>query len=175
MGALSKRALHDLVIEGLKPHAKLNGPLSDVPLVVVHATLGNLASYCFTMTGPPGGRPVGEHKIQLMVPEQTKGTRGAVDFRAGFYTLLVGWSPEERVFALWDAYLHQSFAYSQNVQVKGAAVWLARTRGLTTCGRRLHGSILETVVLCRHERLQDGIAERIRLSALRVAESQGNR
>lgn len=174
MGALPKRALHDLVLQALEPRIQLQGSADAVPLALVHATLGNLAVYCFTMTGPPGGRPVGEYKIQLMVPEQARGTRGALHFSAGFYTLLIGWSPEERVFALWDAYLHQAFAYSQNVQVKGAAVWLTRTRGLTTSGRRLHGSTLETVVLCRYERLQDGIAERIRLSALRVAESQGN-
>jgi hypothetical protein len=171
MPGLPKRDLHELVLDALGPSASSASHVEAVPLLLSHPPLGNLAFYCFTMTGPPGGRPTGEYKIQLIVPGQKRSERGYLSLIYGAFPILLGWSADDLVFALWDAYLHLSFAYSQNVQVKGEAVWRARTAGLSTSDRRLHDSVLETVVLGAHDRLSDAIAERIHLSARRVAES----
>lgn len=168
-GAVRKSELHEKILRTASGRVERSAPLNEVPFGLRLAGLGDLAFYAFTLTSPPGGRPVGEYKIQLIGPGQPRGTRGRLDFPRGAFTVLVGWSPEQEVFALWDAYAHRTFSYSQNLQVKGECVWLARVAGLSTCERRLRGGRgTETMVVCREDRFWDGLNERLRLSAVRL-------
>ena len=74
--------------------------------------------YMYNATRPPGGRPLGEHKIQLMVPGKGRGERASFDHGDGRIVLLIGYAADEDVFILWDAGLYSDFAWSRNVQVK---------------------------------------------------------
>jgi hypothetical protein len=85
---------------------------------------------------------------------------------ASGYTAVLEYSKEENVFVLWDAYAHETFSYSQNLQVKGKSVWLARAGGLHTAERRLRGARgIETTVACRRERLLESINAQVGLPA----------
>ena len=132
MGAIPKRELHAKILAAAGKDVEEHGPLDEVPYRLRIAKLGDFAFYAFTLTSPPGGRPLGEYKIQLILPKQPRGTRGSLTFPPGAFTVLLGWSEEENVFAMWDAYAHDSFSYSQNLQVKGESVWPARVGGLET-------------------------------------------
>src|SRR4051812_21894560 len=54
-----------------------------------------IRAYVFNATRPPGGRSLGEHKVQLIAPGQRRGTRGALDFSAGRIVLLVGYQADD--------------------------------------------------------------------------------
>ena len=175
MGALPKKAIHTEILQAAGRSAEAHGPLDEVPFRLRLVGFGDLAFYVFTLTSPPGGRPVGEYKIQLILPGQPRGARGQLDFLTGAFTALVGWSAEDEVFVLWDAYAHETFSYSQNLQVKGECVWTAQALGLSTCERRLRGKEgVEVTVVCRGDHFLDGIRYRVRLSAHRLSEELDN-
>lgn len=170
MPALTKRALNEQILAAANPWGRITGPIDEVPLLVDVDGLGRFAMYAFTLTAPPGGRPVGEYKVQLILPGQGRGNRGRLEPPAGRFAVIVGWSREEEVFVLWDAYAHLSFAYSQNLQIKGDAVWLARTDGLHSWSRKLRGGRgVEEVIVCRSDRLQQGLVQRLQQSANRLS------
>jgi hypothetical protein len=168
--AVPKPTIHTHILRALGNAAEEHGDLDEVPFRVRLHGLGDFDLYTFTLTSPPGGRPVGEYKVQLIVPGQARGQRGQLDFAPGVFTILVGWSPDEDVFVLWDAYAHSSFAYSQNLQVKGETIWSAQAKGVSAHKRLLRGRGVETVVACRSERLLEGIRNRISLSAHRLGD-----
>ena len=172
MGAISKQKIHSEIVTAVGSNAELCSPLDEVPFKMSLIGFGTLAFYAFTMTSPVGGRPTGEYKIQLIAPGQKRGTRGQFDFPSGTFTILIGWSLEERVFAMWDAYAHESFSYSRNLQVKGESVWLAQANGLSISERHLRdGKGAETIVVCRDNYLLSGINDRVRLSAKRLSDT----
>src|ERR1017187_1052950 len=86
--------------------------------------------YLFNATYPPGGRAMGEHKIQLMVPGQGRNERGNFDSSGGRIPLLIGYRPDIKVFVLWDAEMYPDFAYSRNVQVLPETIYEAFAQGL---------------------------------------------
>lgn len=170
MGAISKQKIHSEILAAVGSKVEAYGPLDEVPFGIDLIGFGTFAFYAFTMTLPVGGRPTGEYKIQLIAPGQKRGTRGQFDFLSGTFTILIGWSQEERVFAMWDAYAHESFSYSRNLQVKGESVWLARVSGLGISERHVRdGKGVETIVVCRDDYLLSGIDDRVRLSAKRLS------
>jgi hypothetical protein len=170
MRPIPKATLHARILASANNEVENYSPLDKVPFNVHLTTLGNLSFYAFTLTSPPGGRPTGEYKIQLIVPEQKRGERGHLYQADGAFTILAGWSRDENIFSLWDAYAHETFAYSQNLQVKGNCVWLAQTNGISTCKRQLRGGRgVETVVVCRADRFIEGIRARIHFSAHRLS------
>lgn len=170
MSAVPKAEIHSKIVDALHSSVEWQGAIEDVPFSVRLKGLGSFSLYAFTLTAPPGGRPTGEYKVQLIVPTQARGERGSLDFAPGAFTVIVGWSEVDEVFVLWDAYAHQTFAYSQNLQVPGRAVWLARTEGLYTTERRLRGGRgIETVVVCRRDTLRTALSERRRLTAERLS------
>lgn len=174
--AIPKVKIHCIILAALGETATSHDSLETVPFGLTLAGIGRVSFYAFTLTAPPGGRPTGEYKVQLIVPDQQRGERSSLRLESGSFTIVVGWGAEDGVFALWDAYAHESFAYSQNLQVTGDAVWLARASGLATCERRLRGGRgTETVVVCRPERLTDGVRHRIEYSARRMAAVHGER
>ena len=159
-------ALSGLVVEhsdlGVKPlELKIEGSL---PL--------RARVYMYNATRPPGGRPAGEYKIQLIVPNHERGQRGNFDLSDGRTVLLVGYAAEDAVFVLWDAGAYRDFAYSRNVQVKSETILAAFARGIGRQERRLRPGggmmVRETVVAATAEHLAEAIALRVDLSRKRL-------
>ena len=159
-------ALSDLVVEysdlGAKPlELKIQGSL---PL--------RARVYIYNATRPPGGRPAGEYKIQLIVPNHERGQRGNFDLSDGRTVLLVGYAVEDAVFVLWDAGAYRDFAYSRNVQVKSETILAAFARGIGRQERRLRPGggmmVRETVVAATADHLAEAIALRVNLSRKRL-------
>ena len=125
--------------------------------------------YIYNATRPPGGRPLGEHKIQLIVPGQDRDQRGSFDNGDGRIVLLLGYSAEEDVFVLWDAGLYTDFAWSRNVQIKAETIIHATAGRLATQERRLRPpggrSVVETVLAVKPRRLAEAIDRRMELLA----------
>jgi hypothetical protein len=116
--------------------------------------------YMYNATYPPGGRTMGEHKIQLIVPGQERGARGNFDSTGGRIPLLVGYRPDLRIFMLWDAELYVDFAYSRNVQVKPETVYEAFAQGVGRQKRKLWNQPPETVFTADARHLAQAILER---------------
>ena len=159
-------ALSDPVVEysdlGVKPlELKIEGSL---PL--------RARVYMYNATRPPGGRPAGEYKIQLIVPNHERGQRGNFDLSDGRTVLLVGYAAEDAVFVLWDAGAYRDFAYSRNVQVKSETILAAFARGIGLQERRLRPGggtmVRETVVAATADHLAAAIAMRVDLSRKRL-------
>lgn len=128
--------------------------------------------YMFNATRPPGGRPLGEHKVQLIVPGQDRGVRGSFDHGDGRIVLLVGYAAEEDVFVLWDAGLYADFAWSRNVQVKGHTIIDATAGKIATQERQLRPgsgkSVVETVLAAKSRNLAEAIERRMDLTRQRL-------
>lgn len=128
--------------------------------------------YMYNATRPPGGRPLGEHKVQLIVPGQRRGERGSFDNGDGRIVLLVGYAAEENVFVLWDAGLYTDFAWSRNVQVKAETIIQASAGKLATQERQLRPpsgrSIVETVLAVKPRSLGEAIVRRMELTRERL-------
>ena len=170
MSGIAKSAIHAVIAKALDGSLLSEGDRSKVPFRLSVASIGDLAIYAFTLTSPPGGRAIDECKIQLIAPGQARGERGHLAFAPGAFTLLMGWSQDDDVFVLWDAYAHSSFAYSQNLQVKMAAICEAQVIGISTVERRLRdGKGVETVLAARSDCLYRGIRLRLDFTAQRLA------
>lgn len=128
--------------------------------------------YMYNATRPPGGRPLGEHKVQLMVPGQARGDRGSFDHSGGRIVLLVGYAAEEDVFVLWDAGLYPDFAWSRNVQVKAETIIKAAAGAIATQDRQLRLAVgqvaTETLIAADPKRLADAILRRNELTCQRL-------
>lgn len=128
--------------------------------------------YMYNATRPPGGRPLGEHKVQLIVPGQRRGERGSFDNEGGRIVLLVGYTAEENIFVLWDAGLYTDFAWSRNVQVKAETIIQASAGKLATQERQLRPPsgrpIVETVLAVKPRSLGDAIVRRMELTCERL-------
>ena len=165
-------------------HAEFLAALSD--LVVEHSDLGakpleleiqgslplRARVYMYNATRPPGGRPAGEYKIQLILPNHERGQRGNFDLSDGRTVLLVGYATEDAVFVLWDAGAYRDFAYSRNVQVKSETILAAFARGIGRQERRLRPGggmmVREMVVAATADHLAEAIALRVDLSRKRL-------
>ena len=128
--------------------------------------------YMYNATRPPGGRPLGEHKIQLMVPGKRRGERASFDNGDGRIVLLIGYATDENVFILWDAGLYSDFAWSRNVQVKAGTIIEASAGKLATQERQLRPAtgraMVETVLAVKSRRLPDAIIKRMELTRERM-------
>jgi hypothetical protein len=119
-----------------------------------------LRVYIYNATYPPGGRTMGEHKIQLIVPGQERGARGNFDSTGGRIPLLMGYRPDLRIFMLWDAELYVNFSYSRNVQVMPETVYEAFARGIGRQKRNLWTEQVELVITTDARHLAEAILER---------------
>lgn len=128
--------------------------------------------YMYNATRPPGGRPLGEHKVQLIVPGQRRGQRGSFDNGDGRIVLLIGYAAEEDVFVLWDAGLYTDFAWSRNVQVKAETIIQASAGKLATQERQLRPpsgrTIVETVLAVKPRSLTEAVVRRMELTRERL-------
>ena len=130
--------------------------------------------YLFNATRPPGGRPTGEHKVQLIMPGQKRGERGQFDQSDNRVVLLAGYAAEEDVFVLWDAGLYPDFAWSRNVQVKAETLFEATAGRIARQERRLRPgegeAVTETLLACPASLLAEAIRLRQDLTHARLAE-----
>lgn len=128
--------------------------------------------YMYNATRPPGGRPLGEHKVQLIVPGQRRGERASFDNGDGRIVLLIGYGAEEDVFILWDAGLYSEFAWSRNVQVKAETIIQASAGKLATQDRQLRPTsgrpTVETVLAVKPRRLAEALVRRMELTRERL-------
>ena len=128
--------------------------------------------YIFNATRPPGGRPLGEHKVQLIVPGQKRGDRANFDQGGGRIVLLAGYAAEEDVFILWDAGLYHDFAWSRNVQVKAETIIKASAGRIAEQERRLRpadgSAVTERLLASRPERLVEALARRVAITRERM-------
>ncbi|WP_363281109.1 hypothetical protein [Devosia sp.] len=124
--------------------------------------------YLFNATRPAGGRPLGEHKIQLILPNQPRGERGSLDHSDGRFVILAGYSAEDDVFILWDAGLYRDFAYSRNVQVKAETIVQATGGSIAVQRRTLRPvggeMVTEEVLAASSADLASAIQRRLELS-----------
>ena len=86
-----------------------------------------LRTYIFNCTNPPGGRNLGEYKIQPMIRGHHTGDKCHFDFSDNRIPLVVGYAQilggiDDGVFVLWDAYKHDEFSFSANFQVKAQVI-----------------------------------------------------
>lgn len=134
---------------------------------------GRVRVYLFNATRPPGGRPTGEHKVQLIMPGQKRGQRGQFDQSDGRIVLLAGYAAEEDVFVLWDAGLYPNFAWSRNVQVRAETLIEAAAGKIARQARRLRPSdgeaTTETLLACPAPLLAEAIRQRQDLTRTRLA------
>lgn len=179
MGHLTKRlpqaAMHERVVDALGPGRVLgHGSFEQKPfeLDLASPLPQRVRMYLFNATRPPGGRPLGEHKVQLIVPGQSRGVRGNFDRSDGRIALFAGYSAEEDVFVLWDAGLYSDFAWSRNVQVKVETIIRASAGKIATQERRLRPrnapAVTEILVAARADRLEAAILKRIELTRERM-------
>ena len=128
--------------------------------------------YMYNATRPPGGRPLGEYKIQLMVPGKGRGERASFDNGDGRIVLLIGYAADEDVFILWDAGLYSDFAWSRNVQVKAETIIAASAGKLATQERQLRPATGratgETVLAVKSRRLSEALIKRMELTRERM-------
>lgn len=134
---------------------------------------GRVRVYLFNATRPPGGRPTGEHKVQLIMPGQKRGERGQFDQSDGRIVLLAGYAAEEDVFVLWDAGLYPDFAWSRNVQVRAETLIEAAAGKIAPQERKLRPgdgeAVTEVLLACPPALLAEAIRRRQDLTRARLA------
>lgn len=166
--------MHERLVQALGRRVVDCGPLDRKPLELDLSSPvpAKLRIYMFNATRPPGGRPLGEHKVQLIVPGQSRGQRGSFDHGGGRMVLLIGYAAEDEVFVLWDAGLYNDFAWSRNVQVKHETIIQASAGRIATQFRQLRPGggeeALETVIAAPAQKLSEAIDRRIQLTRERV-------
>lgn len=173
---VSQTEMHSRLIDLLGKRVLQHGEIKSKPLEI---DLGGslpvrIRVYMYNATRPPGGRPLGEHKVQLIVPGQRRGDRGSFDHGDDRVVLLVGYAAEEDVFILWDAGLYSNFAWSRNVQVRAETIIEATAGKLATQFRQLRPgdgpAVVETLIAAPAERLGEAVDTRIQLTRQRLIE-----
>ena len=172
---VSQTELHRRFVETLGNSVRSHGGLDRKPLEAELAAPlpSRIRLYIFNATRPPGGRPLGEHKVQLIVPGQRRGSRASFDQSGGRIVLLSGYAAEENVFVLWDAGLYGDFAWSRNVQVKSETLIQATAGKIAEQERRLRPSVgeavTETLLACPPTRLAEALVRRLEITRDRMA------
>lgn len=172
---LSTEELHKMFLNALDGFVAFHSDVALKPLEVdlIGQLPPKLRVYLYNATYPPGGRGMGEHKIQLIVPGQARNERGNFDSSGGRIPLLVGYRPDIKVFVLWDAELYPDFAYSRNVQVLPETIYEAFAQGLGRQIRRLGSGQAEVVIAAEARQLCDAIIERQNETLKRLFGGQG--
>lgn len=155
-------ALGDTVIT----HSKLNYKPLELDLKLPLPRYIRL--YMYNLTDPPGGRTLGEHKIQLIAPGQERGKRASFDHSGERILLLSGYQASTGVFVLWDAELYPDFSYSRNLQVKAETVYAAIAGEIGMQERFIKGQGKEIVLTSNAKSLIDAINLRMQITYERL-------
>ena len=163
--ALLKHQLHQRLLYSLGDTVQCDEPPTSSPLPLLFRKFAlPCNAFVYTITKQLRGRPQDEYKIQVIVAGTKRGARQTLELGDGRFPLLIGYSPDFNVFALWDATLYRDFAYSRNVQIK--EITLARAlvedvakqeRFLRQGGRR----VPETILAARPDRTAEALALRL--------------
>jgi putative restriction endonuclease len=131
MPQLPTRVLSSKLRAALPNSSWQTSPEVLAPAEVIVPDLGRVLIYLWTLTPDRSrqGRPPGEHKIQMIGDGQQRGQREDMLFLSDSETVLAGYSPDYGVFVIWEARLHEQFAYSRNVQVREHLLEEARRTG----------------------------------------------
>jgi hypothetical protein len=167
---LSQQELHQAFVDSLAGSVVKNGNLAVKPLELDLKTPlpCKVRVYLFNLTNPPGGRGVGEYKIQLIMPGQERGAVGSFDMSDDRVVIISGYHDEMEVFVLWDAHCYPEFAYSRNVQVKAETVCGALGSGISEQVRQIREIGDETVVAAHKSKLKNALALRMKLTLERI-------
>jgi excisionase family DNA binding protein len=171
---IPQEEMHRKVVQALGPLVRSHGGFDSKPfeLDLAPPLPQRVRIYMYNATRPPGGRPLGEHKVQLIVPGQRRGERASFDNGEGRIVLLIGYTAEEDVFVLWDAGLYSEFAWSRNVQIKAETIIQASAGKLATQERQLRPPsgrpTVETVIAVKPRRLAEAIERRMELTRERL-------
>jgi hypothetical protein len=169
-GRLSIEDLHKTFVKALDPAVSCHSDLEKKPLEIdlTGPLPPKLRVYMYNATYPPGGRTMGEHKIQLIAPGQDRRERGNFDSSGGRIPLLVGYRQDLGIFMLWDAELYVDFSYSRNVQVKPETVYEAFAHGIARQKRNLWKQSPEIVIAADARHLTQAILERQHETIMRL-------
>ena len=171
---MTQLELHSVLVDALDDQVVAASNLGAKPLELElrEPLPSRVRAYVYNATRPPGGRPAGEHKVQLIVPGQARGERGNFDISGDHTVLLVGYAAEESVFVLWDAGAYRDFGYSRNVQIKSRTLLNAFAGEIGLQKRTLRPrrgvTIRETVVAATAGRLDEAIELRVDFSLKRL-------
>ena len=164
------RRLVDALGNGVKSHSSLTA--KPLELDLMPPLPSRVRVYLFNATRPPGGRPLGEHKVQLIMPGQKRDERGAFDHGDGRMVFLIGYAAEEDVFILWDAGLYADFAWSRNVQVKAETIVEASAGKLALQHRHLRPAngepTTEILLAAPASRLGEALQRRVQMTRERM-------
>ena len=119
MPALSDYRLCSVLL-GALPGAQIVTDASHTkPIILSLPNAGPYRIYLWTTTPDASvqGRPVGEHKAQIILPGTARGSTQHLNL-AEMPTALLGYSPLYSVFTAWDANLHFESGYSKNLQFR---------------------------------------------------------
>ena len=157
MPPVSSEQLHAKIVAALPPGTEV---LSDGTVVrPMHIRLpdgeeARLYVWTLTAAGAGTGRPE-EHKIQLKLPGQEQGHRGSIEALEGCRAVILGYSPEHDVFALWEAKHYQEFAFNRNVQIPHATIEKAAAESWAVAPIRRTTTGNEVRVACSSARLYE--------------------
>jgi hypothetical protein len=171
---LDQDELHGRFLEALGPSVVGHSGVETKPMEVdLRPPLPpRIRVYLFNATRPPGGRPAGEFKIQLMASGQGRGERGSFDTSGGRLVIVAGYAVDEDVFILWDGGLYKDFAWSRNVQVRSETVLEAFSGAIGRQERNLRPAdgarVTETVVTAAPARLGEALTFRMDLTRRRL-------
>lgn len=162
-----KQQLYQLFIDGLGDMVEKHSDITKAPLLVdLKAPYPlRLRVYLYNCTNPPGGRSIEEYKSQVILPGQKPRERGQLDYSDWRMPILaayalIGENIGDGVFVLWDAYKHDSFAYSANMQVRAETILKTLSSNVAVSRR----SNDEIVLAARPQHLFEAI--RCRVSTL---------
>lgn len=167
---LSISELHERFLSSVSGSVKWHTILARKPMEIdlSYPLPPRIRLYLFNLTSPPGGRTLGEHKIQLITPGQRRGIRGNFDCGDTRIVLLSGYEEHHDVFVFWDASLYKDFPYSMNVQVRAETVYAAFTGKVIHQKRRLHSGPSEIVTATPSHLLSLAIQEHVTFSLDRL-------
>jgi hypothetical protein len=170
---LSIMDLNNIFISSLGEKFLKSGDISNRPIEVdLSPPLPHkIRIYLYNLTHPPGGRTLGEHKIQIILPDHKNSQRAEFDDSDGRIVILGGYDSENRVFVLWDAGLYVNNPFSRNVQVKPETVYEAIAGKIGFQQRNIRGQGIETLVTCPRKRLPEALCIRVSLTRKRLIQS----
>jgi hypothetical protein len=171
---LPTEALHQRFIQGLGRTLVEHSDPAEKPLLLDLALPlpPKIRLYLFNCTHPPGGRSMGEHKIQVMLPRQTRGTRANFDDSEGRMVILAGYQQELDVYIFWDAGLYRDIPFSRNVQVSPETIYAAYAGEVVEQTRYLRytgiGDVPEVIVAAHSRNLLKAVERRQALTVQRL-------
>ncbi len=126
--------------------------------------------YLYNCTGPMGGRPGTEYKIQLIVENQKPGERRELIDPEGGFTFIVGFSsplnnPDYGIYVIWETGKHREFAYSANCQVKLEYMLDALGRPIVY---QIKKSNQEVIVIAQRHNLVEALKARMDVDAAKL-------